>query len=54
MNKYSITQDGELVGYIEAEDARDVADIAINRFGSGVFEVSLVRGEDDSVEWEDD
>lgn len=53
MNKYRITQDGELVGYIEADDARDVADIAVKRFGGGIFEVSLVRGEDDSVEWED-
>lgn len=54
MNKYSITQDGEFVGYIEADDARQVAPMAVQKFGGGVFEVSLVRGQDDSVEWEND
>lgn len=53
VNRYRIVQDGRHVGDIEAVDARVAANKAVETYGCGVFDVSLVRGTDDSVEWEE-
>lgn len=53
LNRYRIVQDGRHVGDIEAVDARVAATQAVETYGCGVFDVSLVRGADDSVEWEE-
>lgn len=54
LNRYRIVQDGRHVGDIEAVDARVAATRAVETYGCGVFDVSLIRGTDDSVEWEAD
>lgn len=51
-NRYRIVQDGRHVGDIEASDARVAGEQAVETYGCGVFDVSLIRGTDDSVEWE--
>lgn len=52
MNLYRIVQDGREVGHIEATDARVAGERAVEIYGCGVFDISLVRGLDNSVKWE--
>ena len=52
-NRYRIVQDGREVGHIEADDARLAGEQAVEIYGCGVFDISLVRGTDKTVEWEE-
>lgn len=50
-DQYEIKKEGRKVGAIEADDARDAAWIAINRWGVGNYNVKLIRDDND---WNDD
>lgn len=43
MNKYRVMKDGRHVGDLEGEDARQVGPIAIDKWGHGMYDISLIR-----------
>ena len=43
MSKYRVVKDGRHVGDIEADDARQAGPKAVEQWGDGTYDISLVR-----------
>lgn len=52
MAKYRIVKDGSYVGDIEADDARQAGPKAVDEWGNGMYDISLVREVEDDEEAE--
>ena len=52
MPKYRIVKDGRHVGDIEAEDARQAGPLAVEQWGDGMYDLSLIREVEDDEEAE--
>lgn len=50
MNTYTIYHNGKKVGEMKARNARDVAPIALERWGAGSYDIKLVRPSKDEEE----
>lgn len=49
MNTYKIVKDGRFVGELQGEDARQIAGLAVEKWGDGMFDISLVRPKECAV-----
>lgn len=43
MNTYKIMKDRRPVGELQGHDARQIAELAVEKWGNGMYDISLVR-----------